>query len=143
MPGEQLAPEQEQAAGEERQVDQFHTASADRAEGSALRHQLVHGQALVGADGVEHCGADPGIRLLRGDAEDLAETFEQAEAGVRTGPAGHFQREGHQHHHIAKHRRVERVLPEPAVQVLAEDQGEAGGDQRQPPGRVGRQGEGE
>ncbi|MNJ75185.1 hypothetical protein D3C77_722350 [compost metagenome] len=44
-----------------------------------------------------------------------------------------------QHQHIADHRRVEQVLADTAVELLAQDNGAAGGNHWQPPGGVGRQ----
>ncbi|MNG06041.1 hypothetical protein D3C84_892610 [compost metagenome] len=61
---------------------------------------------------------------------------------LRAGPLGHVQREGQQNHGIAEHGRVERVLADAAIQLLAKADGTDRGDNRYPPGGVGRQGSG-
>ncbi len=142
VPGEQPAPEQEQAAEEERQVDPLAAGATEVAEGRVAGEQLVDGQAAVGLQHVEGGGVGPGVRP-GSETEEFAEAVGQAEGAVRRGPAGHFQGKRDQRHDVAEHRRVERVLSEAAVQVLAEYQGEEGRHQGQPPGGVGRQGDGQ
>jgi hypothetical protein len=50
----------------------------------------------------------------------------------------HERREGDDAHGEGDHRRVERVLSEPAVQVLGHDDGESGANHDQPPRRERR-----
>ncbi len=62
---------------------------------------------------------------------------------IRRQPAGHLYREGDQQHHVTDHRRVERVLPEAAVQLLGDDDGEEGTDNDHPPRGQRRQADAE
>ena len=57
------------------------------------------------------------------------------------GPLRHQRREGDDTDGKADHRRVEGVLPEPAIKVFGDDDGEQGADDDQPPGSQRREGE--
>ena len=52
---------------------------------------------------------------------------------VRWQPAGHLHGEGDQQHHVANHRRVKRVMAEPAVQLFGNDHGKYGTEYDHPP----------
>ena len=110
-------------------------------EGCIAGAQLVDGQALVDLEGIQRGGLGPAIGQA-GDAENVLETIQRGDT-VRGRPTGHLYREGNQYHHVADHGRIERVLPKATIELLAEADGEAAGDQGQPPGRVGRQGQGQ
>ncbi|MNI62913.1 hypothetical protein D3C73_1182510 [compost metagenome] len=133
--------QQKRATGEVGQAYPFHTATAETPKGRIGREEFVHGQALVDPQAVQCRGPDPGVRALA-DTEYLLHTTPQVHAlGGR--PLGHLLRKRHHHQGETEHRRIERIAADPAIQVLAEHHGQRGSTDRQPPGTVGRQGQGQ
>lgn len=62
---------------------------------------------------------------------------------IRRQPTGHLHREGDEQHYVTDHRRVERVLPEAAIQLFGDNDGEEGADDDHPPRRQRRQADAE
>ena len=77
-----------------------------------------------------------------GAAKNLCQLFTEARLQFDGGPLRHQRREGDDTDGKADHRRVEGVLPEPAIKVFGDDDGEQGADDDQPPGSQRREGEG-
>ena len=92
-----------------------------------------------------------GSKRLARDAQDAAVVEQGGGAGRvhaeqgdgRGGHAAHLRREADEQHGKADHCRVERVLPEAAVEVFAEEDGEGDADERYPPRREYGQRQGE
>ncbi|MNF97447.1 hypothetical protein D3C84_802760 [compost metagenome] len=125
--------QQKRAARQKGQVDPFHAAPAELAERRVASEEFVHGQAFVDPQAVQRRGLSPGIRrLVETEPEHLLQTTEQVHAVGRR-PVGHLLGKGHHHHGKTEHGRVERVLADAAIQVLAEQQRESGSTDRQPP----------
>ncbi|MNI49323.1 hypothetical protein D3C73_1039260 [compost metagenome] len=61
---------------------------------------------------------------------------------MRGKPACHLHWEGDKQNHIADHRRVKRVLPEAAIQLLGNDHGKYGTQDHHPPGGQRRKADG-
>ncbi|MNN62020.1 hypothetical protein D3C81_1772900 [compost metagenome] len=137
MPAEHTLLQQQQPASEEHQVDPFDALAAVMPKGRMAGKQLLHGQALVDAQRVEHRGLGPGIGAGLPAEYPLQAGHQLRGMGGR--PLGHLQGERQQHEGVTHHRRVERVFAYAAVDVLAQAHGSACGDQGQPPGGIGRQ----
>ncbi|MCY1295941.1 hypothetical protein D9M70_453050 [compost metagenome] len=143
MPADHLALQQDQAAEEEGQVDPFRTAPTDAAEGGMAGEEFIDGQAVVVLEAVQGGGLAPAVHQPATEPQHLLHGLDQAEVLPGRGPLVELGREGHQRQGVAEHGGVERVLAEAAEQGLAEQDGEGAGAGRQPPGRVGRQGQGQ
>ena len=150
---DQAARQHKQAAGQEAEVDPL---PADAGQGAAKQRLLQHlfhavAAAQAGFEAVERRGLADAVhahlqfvqrRALRGMAAENGQqrVVERQRGGtqlIRRQPAGHLYREGDQQHHVTDHCRVERVLPEAAVQLLGDDDGEESTDDDHPPGASG------
>ncbi|MNN26244.1 hypothetical protein D3C81_1397450 [compost metagenome] len=88
--------------------------------------QLVNGQAAIVAQAVEQRRPSPGINVTT--CKHLLQAFQQARC--RPWPMAHLQREAQQYEGITDHGRVEQVAPDTAKRLLADADGNAGGDHR-------------
>ncbi|MCY1461437.1 hypothetical protein D9M71_790980 [compost metagenome] len=133
--------QQERAPGEKGQVDPFHAMATELTKGRIRREQFIHGQAFVDPQAVQCRGPDPGVRVLA-CAEHLLHATPQVHA-VGGWPMGHLLWKGHHHQGETQHCRVERVAADPAIQVLAQQHRKRRSTDRQPPGTIGWQGQGQ
>ncbi|MOA58253.1 hypothetical protein D3C78_1826110 [compost metagenome] len=86
------------------------------------------------AEPVEQGGLGPGIDLLATHHELQA----VEKAWHLPWPMVHLQRKAQQHEGIADHGRIEQIAAHPAEGMLANAEGNARGDHRQPPGGQAR-----
>ncbi len=145
LPGRRSGVEQPKSAGQKAQHGPFPTLAGDDAEHRTVAN-FGHGQtqSQLGAQHVERCGARQRVGKRRRAAKNRPQGFQRGQRlrlseSVRNQPGTHLARKRDQQHHIADHRRIERVVTQPAIQVFGDDDGRQYADGRQPPRRQRRQ----
>ncbi len=129
--------QQERAAQQIGQIDPLPASTRQYAAVNRRFHHLLHAVSGTqgGFEGIERGGLADAVHAhakrvhicaQRGVAgKDNVQGIHKAGDGggdlMRRQPAGHLYREGDQQYHVANHRRVKRVMAQPAVQLLGDD----------------------